>query len=729
MILPGTEMHIITFIFVCIEMVILFYLLIYRLARPDDKKAYLNIILISLLIFYNVSGGLLPDPNLPGSYFLQASIAYAAGFITPCFFPYYVYKAFDLEKMKFHAYRGVYLFLIFPYLIFVAVLGISNDLDIAKYLLIIPVVYAVWVIYSLAKAIRFKYKNNFTSKESKEEVAVLFLSLTPWVGLPVIDFFNLGQAVEASLTNVGFLLLLALQVKRHIIEMRREHQSLIESEKRLLNWNTSLKNEVDKRTRELEKINEQRANTFVNLAHETKTPLTLINNYLDDFIARQEKSEELTFIKRNLDKLTADVVNLFDLERFNKGFNDYSRSHVSNFSEILKDSLVLFRQYSNKKNIQIKSHIQDDLLIKANPISINRIINNLMENAIKFSMEGSAIDVVLHSERNKITFSVRDYGIGIPAELHKKVFTPYYQIANPKRNNEGMGLGLPITKKVIDDLNGSIQIISDPQKVRGTELRVILNQHTLLEKEFISANFPDTSVPDRIEKIVIHENIFDPAKQSILLVEDNPMMINYLFKKLNHSYNIYTALNGNEALRKLRALSTLPDLIITDVMMDKVDGYKLAEVISKDITYNHIPFIFISAKSEKSDVLHGLGLGAIDFVQKPFSIQELLQKVKSILTNSSRQKRAIFSAAFNSLSKSVDRDPVYENDKFEKSCELYNLTSREIEVARLICKGLPHKEIGESLFISERTVAKHSQNIFEKVRVSNRLELSHILEV
>lgn len=729
MLLPGTEMHIITFIFVCIEMVILFYLLIYRLARPDDKKAYLNIILIFFLILYNVSGGLLPDPNLPGPFFLQTSIAYATGFITPCFFPYYVYQAFGMEKMKFHAYRGVYLFLIFPYSIFVAIFGISNDLDIAKYLLIIPVVYAVWVIYSLAKAIRFKYKNNFTSKESKEEVAVLFLSLTPWVGLPVIDFFNLGQAVEASLTNVGFLLLLALQVKRHIIEMRREYQRLIESEKRLLNWNTSLKNEVDKRTRELEKINEQRANTFINLAHETKTPLTLINNYLDDFIARQEKSEELTFIKRNLDKLTADVVNLFDLERFNKGFNDYSRSHVSNFSEILKDSLVLFRQYSIKKNIQIKSHIQDDLLIKANPISINRIINNLMENAIKFSMEGSAIDVVLHSERNKVKFSVRDYGVGIPAELHKKVFTPYYQIANPKRNNEGMGLGLPITKKVIEDLNGSIQIISNPQKVEGTELRVILNQHTLLEKEFISANVQDTSVPDRIEKIAIHENIFDPAKQSILLVEDNPMMINYLLKKLNYSYNIYTALNGNEALRKLIALSTLPDLIITDVMMDKVDGFRFAEIISRDTAYNHIPFIFISAKSEKEDMLHGLKLGAIDFVQKPFSIQELLQKVKSILTNTSRQKRAIFSAAFNSLSKSVDSDPVHENDKFEKSCELYNLTSREIEVARLICKGLPHKEIGESLFISERTVAKHSQNIFEKVRVSNRLELSHILNV
>jgi len=502
--LPGTEMHIITFIFVCIEIVILFYLLIYRLARPDDKKAWLNIILIFLLFVYNVSGGLLPDPNLPGSYFLQTSIAYATGFITPCFFPYYVYKAFELEKMKFHAYKGVYLFLILPYIIFVAVFAITNDLDIAKNLLILPVAYAIWVIWSLAKAIRFKYRNNFTSKESKEEITVLFLSLTPWVGLPVIDFFNLGQAVEASLTNVGFLLLLALQVKRHIKEMRMEHQRLIDSEQRLLDWNTSLKNEVDKRTRELEKINEQRANTLVNLAHETKTPLTLINNYLDDYINNKENSEELTIVKRSLDKLTADIVNLFDLERFNKGFTVYSHDHISDFSEILKDSLILFRLYSNKKSIEINSATEDGLLVKANPVAINRIINNLLENAIKFSVDGSIIDVSLKCNESKIEFSVKDYGIGIPEKLHKKVFEPYYQIANPKKNNQGMGLGLPIVKKVIEDLNGSIQVISYGRETQGTELRVVLNRHTLLEKELVSPKVPGHTIPDRIEKLIIH---------------------------------------------------------------------------------------------------------------------------------------------------------------------------------------------------------------------------------
>ena len=181
MLIPGTQMHIITFIFVSIELVIFFYLVIYKLARPDDPTATLNIILIALLIIYNVTGGLLPDPNLPGSVFIQETIAYGTGFITPCFFPYYVYKAFGLQRMRFHAYKGVIFCLMLPYFLFVITYAWTGKLEIAKNLLILPVTYAAWVIYSLLKAIKYKYKNNFDSKASKEEIIVLLLSLTPWI--------------------------------------------------------------------------------------------------------------------------------------------------------------------------------------------------------------------------------------------------------------------------------------------------------------------------------------------------------------------------------------------------------------------------------------------------------------------------------------------------------------------------------------------------------------------
>jgi DNA-binding CsgD family transcriptional regulator len=248
MLLPGTQMHLITFAFVCIELIILFYLIIHHLARPHDKISYLDIFLLLLLIVYNITGGLLPDPNLPGSYFLQNSIAYATGFMTPCYFPFYVFHAFSLTKMRFHAYTGVYVFLMLPYLLFIIVFGVTGKLEAAKNLLILPVFYALWVIFTLVSA---------TKNESTEDKIVLFLSLTPWVCLPVIDYYNLGQGVEASITNTGFLLLLTQHTKRNIQQLKDEHQRLVDSENQLLNWNEHLQEEVNKRTTELEHISRE----------------------------------------------------------------------------------------------------------------------------------------------------------------------------------------------------------------------------------------------------------------------------------------------------------------------------------------------------------------------------------------------------------------------------------------------------------------------------------------
>ena len=244
MLVPGTQMHFVTLGFICLELAVLFYLFFHRLARPDDKISFLDVFLICLLIIYNVTGGLLPDPALPGSYFVQNCIAYATGFMTPCFFPYYVYKAFGLAKMKFHAYRGVFYFLIGPYLVFVTVFAISGKLETAKNVLALPVVYAIWVIYSLVKAVRFKYRYSMSEIRSKTEIAVMFLSIVPWVGLPVIDFFNLGQVVEVTITNTGFLILIGLHMKRIVEQIKTEHLQAI-------TYNERLEQEVEKRTKEL----------------------------------------------------------------------------------------------------------------------------------------------------------------------------------------------------------------------------------------------------------------------------------------------------------------------------------------------------------------------------------------------------------------------------------------------------------------------------------------------
>lgn len=728
MLVFGTQMHIVTFLFVSVEVVILFYLIIIRLARPTDRTVLLNIVLIFLLLVYNISSGLLPDPKLPGSQFLQLAVAYAAGFITPCYFPYYVYKAFGLERLKFQAYVGVYLFLIIPLIIFVAVFAWTKDLNVAQNIFILPVLYGFWIINLLFRSIRHKYNNNLNSNESKQELIVLLLSISPWVSLPVIDVLNLGQVTEVSITNFGFLLLFSLQVKRNIRQFRIDHEKLIKSENQLRALNTNLQEEVMKRTKELEDANQLKTRNFINLVHETKTPLTLIKNYLDEYINKYGTAAELGIIKSGIDKLASDVLNLFDVERFSKGIDVYRHNKISNFSEILNNSLPLFKYYCDKQNISLEIFIEEDLFIKADPNAINRIVNNIIENAIKFTDADGKITISLSHANNKILFSVQDDGVGIPYSLHKKIFEPYYQIGNKNTSLQGMGLGLPIVKKVVDSLNGKIVIESDSGRVPGTKIGIILTKHDLKTKDLPIQSLTKPSASFyQLTDFKIEDSTYLPERHTILLVEDNKTMLNFLNNKLRGIYNVYCALNGADALKKLPELPVKPDLILSDIMMDKMDGFSFAKIISEQSSYNHIPIVFLTAKSTSTDRLKGLKLGAIDFVSKPFSFEELNQKIKTILLNISKQQEAILKSSISNLKayKHVKTEtmPITHNSKFDQNCSLYMLTPREIEVSRLIVKGITYKEIAKDLFISEKTVTKHIQNMFGKAGASNKVEL------
>lgn len=728
MLVFGTQMHIVTFLFVSVEIVILFYLIIIRLARPADKTVLLNIVLIFLLLVYNISSGLLPDPKLPGSQFFQLAIAYSAGFITPCYFPYYVYKAFNLERLKFQAYAGVYLFLVIPLIIFVAVFAWTKDLKVAQNVFIIPLLYGFWIIYLLFRSIRHKYNNNLNSTESKQELIVLLLSISPWVSLPVIDVLNLGQATETSITNFGFLLLFSLQVKRNIKQFRIDHEKLIDSENKLRDLNTNLQQEVMKRTKELEEANQLKTRNFINLVHETKTPLTLIKNYLDEYINKYGSAEELEIIKSGIDKLAEDVINLFDIERFSKGIDVYRHNKISNFSEILNKSLPLFKYYCEKQSISLQVFIEKDLLIKADPNAINRIVNNIIENAIKFTKSGGKIVISLSQVNDKIVFSVQDDGVGIPVSQQKKIFEPYYQIGHKNTSLQGMGLGLPIVKKVVDSLNGEIVIESNPMQGAGTKVVITLAKHDLYTEEtpVQSVNEPKASYY-QLNDFKTDDSEHSPGRYTILIVEDNKGMLNFLTMKLREKYNVNTALNGAEGIKKLRELPVVPDLILSDIMMDKMDGFSFAKIISEQPKYNHIPFVFLTAKSTSADRIKGLKLGAMDFVSKPFSFEELNQKIETILLNISKQQEAILKTSISNLKTQkqlkTENTPVTFNSKFDQNCRLYLLTRRETEISSLIVKGNTYKEIAKELFISEKTVTKHIQNIFGKAGISNKVEL------
>lgn len=531
-----------------------------------------------------------------------------------------------------------------------------------------------------------------------------------------MHFHNGSQVVEVVATNCGLLVITVLFIRRTVKESRAEYKLLQE-----LNSDLSLK--ISERTRELELANEQRTHTFINLAHETKTPLMLINNYLQDYIAQNGQSKELNIIKTNIDKLSTDIVNFFDIERVHKGFSLYDHSRPVSLSKILTECLEIFKPYAAKKGIEIQSTIAEGLVVDADAQALTRIINNIMENAIKYTHVPEQIEVRAWQTDDEVVWMVKDNGVGIARELCQHIFIPYYQIKSAKKSSQGMGLGLTIVKMIVDGLQGKIEVASDAAQGPGTEVKITLNKSKKAEAAVEAPMLEAKSLPD-IDISDLVDLVNDDERPIIMIVEDNLSLLVYMIEKLKDMYNIYVCKSGNEALEKLKTIDRL-DLIVSDVMMDDGDGLTFFHEISKQRRYRHLPLIFVTAKHTVEDKLEALSMGAIDYLHKPFLMDELVIKINSLLKNIQRQRNALVDAA----SRMIMYDDADAKTRFngksdiEQNCKYYKLTDREINIVHLLAEGCSNKLIADKLFISDKTVAKHVQNIFEKVGVNNRVEM------
>ena len=728
MLLPPIHVNFVILAIIVLEIAIFFNQFLFFLARKHEKNRKYHMILTIMLILYNIGENLfvLPDPLFPVPIMVQNIVSQSTGYFVTMYIPFYCYKTLELKGLRFHGRYG-FLFLLIPvgflYLIYYP---LTNNFefvrDNAYYL---PACYALAALIASYRAIRSKYKED-GDKKSYHQRLWIFWVVVIWCVSPAIELISDAEKwlLGALFNNLNFILLSSFFMVKSVRKFMEERDQLREAK-------DTLTQKVKEKTYQLERSNEQRTNALVNLVHETKTPLTLIKNYLEEYINKYGYKEELGIVKNNIDKLNKDISNLFDLERYNKGFEIYNHNQVANFSRILKDNLVLFKNYCRNKNISLQENITEGLMIKADPGAVNGIVVNLTENAIKYTNEGGHINIELTTEGNRIIFTVSDNGIGITRELHEKIFEPYYQINSEKGGFQGMGLGLPIVKKTVNDLLGDIIIESCPEKGPGTKIRVTLLKDEQQENEATTPTYNVNNYAGlEISKLSIADSIYDEKKQTVLIVEDNTTMVSYLFKKLSPRYNVTVAFNGTEALVKMRQYPVLPDLIISDVMMDKVDGFKLAKILTEDPEYKHIPFIFLSAKHTLQDRAQGLKLGAIDFIQKPFSSDELILKVSSVLENTAKQKHAFYDNAIKALKTGghLDFKQKDTTNRFEQNCKAYQLTPREIDITKLISEGYSYKQIGDSLFIAERTVKKHVQNIFEKVAISNKVQLINKLE-
>lgn len=229
MLVFGTQIHIVTLIFILLESGMLFFQFFYYLFRPQDLSRKLYLILLILMLFYNITGGLFPDPKIHISLDIQEMIAYGSGFLMASYFPYYFYRAFNLTTLRWHALFGVPLFLACPYIVFfVIVYAINGNLDVdIKYGMIVPFIYALVLLFVMFRAIRKKHKDERNQNLYVEET-VMYAAITPWASLAFFGLVESSQLIEVLCSNTGIIGITFLFIWRSVKSAREEYERLQE---------------------------------------------------------------------------------------------------------------------------------------------------------------------------------------------------------------------------------------------------------------------------------------------------------------------------------------------------------------------------------------------------------------------------------------------------------------------------------------------------------------------
>ena len=221
-------MHVVTFVFICLYLIMAVYVIFHYLHQPDDKKRMWYMILLFLLIAYNTAGGLFPDQNIAIPITIQNILAYGTGFFMASYFPFYFYKAFDLKKLRFHAIYGVPVILLGSFTIFFGIgYSLDGDLDTAtSWGMLAPFAYALILLGAITIAVRDRYKENRKQNKFFEEIAV-YCAVAPWSTMPVLSYFHVSQLVEVLITNTGFIIITVIFISRYVKGVRDEHRQLV----------------------------------------------------------------------------------------------------------------------------------------------------------------------------------------------------------------------------------------------------------------------------------------------------------------------------------------------------------------------------------------------------------------------------------------------------------------------------------------------------------------------
>lgn len=402
------------------------------------------------------------------------------------------------------------------------------------------------------------------------------------------------------------------------------------------------KEKTEQALQQLEELSESKSRFFTNFTHELRTPLTLILNPLDDIIQKKEVSiidnnQSLLLVQRNAKRLKKLVNTLLDVSKLNSNELNIIFKPVR-VVEITAQIAAQFEHELAKKSISFSIESKNnDAILYLDVNAWDHICTNLISNAIKFTDIGGSIHVQLVKQNNSVAISFQDTGMGIPESELAHIFDIYYQGDSQITRAGGTGIGLTLVKGFVEKMKGSITVTSTVGK--GTRFEIIFpigNAH-LSEADVIEE--------ETIEHIAAYEQVFQSPTvnesaikkeklRRIVLVEDNEDMREYISNVISSEYEVKTASNGKEGLTLIKSFS--PELIVSDIMMPEMDGIEMMKHIRKVKGYEHIPFVFLTAKDSAADIQKGLNLGADVYLTKPVENNDLMLQIKVLLRRESK---------------------------------------------------------------------------------------------
>ena len=393
-----------------------------------------------------------------------------------------------------------------------------------------------------------------------------------------------------------------------------------------------------KRIKELDAV---KTHLYTNMTHEFRTPLTVILGMVQQIrrSATDHLETGLDMIERNGNSLLRLVNEMLDLSKLEAGKMELNlvQGDVINFIRYIVESFHSIAESQGKKMHYLAS--VDFVFTTYDAEKIRQIITNLLSNALKFTAPKGDIYIsisLLNEKSNELCIKVKDTGTGIPEDQILHIFDRFYQAdITHTRNAEGTGIGLALTKELVQLMNGSISVKSPPVgSKKGTEFIVIIPLNIV--EEFIETNEStyvpnnETTTPPILKSQESFENIILPnnGKELILLVEDNADVVAYTASCLN-DYRLAVGRDGREGFDI--ATDLIPDLIITDVMMPFMDGFEMTKKLRQDERTSHVPIIMLTAKADMESKLEGIQYGAEAYLEKPFYKDELLLRIKKLL--------------------------------------------------------------------------------------------------